>query len=160
MDQPPVTGKANSREEESPVTPFDDFAQGEGQPVRTLHLGAFKKLLRALSAIALVLALSSAVIVVLLDSFNFFNVALLPWKVKSAYPLIFIGCSYGLLQFTLKRTHAEFLLGIAVSTAFIAWGAEQFLGNYPRAVGLIDDFVMFLFVMDLGIVVRGWLKKN
>jgi hypothetical protein len=79
--------------------------------------------------------------------------------VKSALPLIGIGVSYALLQFTVPRTRAEFCLSLAVSLAFILWGAEQFVPE-PRIASRMDDLVVFLFVLDLGIVIRGQLVRS
>lgn len=76
---------------------------------------------------------------------------------KSAVPLIAIGFSYISLIATVRRTLPQRLLGFAVGTAFILWGAEQFLHN-QTIISMIDDFVVFLFVFDLSLVVRSHLR--
>jgi hypothetical protein len=81
------------------------------------------------------------------------------WRLKSAFPLIALGTSCALLQFTLPRTFVEFCLGLTVSAGFILWGVEQFIPQ-PQIAGLIDDVVVFVFVLDLSIVIRGKLRKR
>ncbi|MGA3172573.1 MAG: hypothetical protein ABSE62_16345 [Chthoniobacteraceae bacterium] len=138
-------------------TPFDDYSGG--QPAkRRLHLAPIKALLRILSAIALLFAFATACAIILLDALHYLRPDL-GWRIKSALPLIGIGASYALLSFTLPRTRTEFLLGLAVSLAFILWGAEQFI-PIPRIASQIDDGVVFLFVMDLAVVIRGHLKRT
>jgi hypothetical protein len=114
---------------------------------------------RVICAIALGLAICSVVIVVTVRLIRCFQPDLLPWTLKSAIPLILIGIAFASLQFALPRTHAQILLGLMVSAAFILWGAEQFLSN-PAIVAFIDDIVVLLFVMDLSIVIYGHLKPG
>jgi Ca2+/Na+ antiporter len=78
---------------------------------------------------------------------------------KSAIPLIAIGVSYISLIFTVQRTKAQRFLGFLVGLAFILWGAEQFMSNQGW-ISFIDDIVVFLFVLDLSIVVRENLKRS
>jgi len=141
--------------------PFDDYPEATtGWRKRTLtRPGRITVILRALSATLFILALSSAAIIVVLDFIHIFQPALLDWKLKSAYPLIFIGSSYLLLQFTLLRGFTNFFLSLAVSIAFILWGTEQFLSN-PMLISFIDDVVVLLFVLDLSIVIRAYLKRT
>jgi hypothetical protein len=79
---------------------------------------------------------------------------------RSGIPLILIGLSFASLQFAVRRTPSQCILGLSVSAAFILWGIEQFLPNQAM-VSFLDDVVVFLFVLDLGIVICGLLKvKN
>lgn len=146
--------------DETSSPPFDDYPE-PGQTgetcKRTVHLLRLRALLRLVSAITFGLAGTSACIVVVLDALHFFQPQVLPLRIKSAFPLMFVGLSYGCLQFTIPRTWKELALGLAVGSAFVLWGVEQFIGP-PAVVALIDDLVMFLFVMDLSIVIRGRLK--
>lgn len=138
---------------------FDDYTDERGvRTERALHDGAIARVLRVLSGVALVFALATAAAVILLDAAHLIRPDA-PWRVKSALPLIGIGVSYALLQFTLPRTKTEFLLSMAVSVAFILWGLEQYV-PVLRIASLLDDMVAFLFVMDLGIVIRGRLKRD
>jgi hypothetical protein len=76
---------------------------------------------------------------------------------KSGVPLILIGVSFGFIQFAFPRTVGQRLLGLSVGTAFILWGAEQYISD-PGVVAFMDDVVMFLFVLDLGLVIAGLLR--
>jgi uncharacterized membrane protein YkvA (DUF1232 family) len=76
-----------------------------------------------------------------------------PWTLKSAIPLIAVGFSYLCFIATAPRTALQRLLGFLVALAFILWGAEQFLPDQILAAG-IDDLVVFLFVLDLSLVIR------
>jgi len=144
--------------EESPKTPFDDFPGGKGgTPV--LHLARrITAFLRVLSGLALVFAFVTAAGILVLDACQLVRPDL-PWKIKSALPLIGIGLSYALLQVTLRRRMVELCLGLAVSLAFVLWGAEQFAG-LPRIASLMDDVVVFLFVLDLSVVIQGRLREK
>jgi hypothetical protein len=147
---------ADGMDEDYSSTPFDDFSGGHGK--RTLHLAPLATFLRILSATALVTAFASAAGILALDAIHWFRPEL-SWKVKSALPLICIGVSYALLQFTVPRTLTEFCLSLAVSLAFVLWGVEQFIPA-PQIASRIDDLVVFLFVMDLSIVIRGQLSQR
>ncbi len=46
-----------------------------------------------------------------------------------------------------------------MSLAFVFWGTEQFL-NDARWISFIDDIVVFLFVLDLSIVIRQNLAES
>jgi hypothetical protein len=150
---------ANDKPAEDSATPFDEFPGGHSMPAkRTLHLAPIAAALRLMSALVLGAAFASAAGILVLDVFHWLRPDL-SWKVKSAIPLICIGVSYALLQFTLPRTLTEFCLSLAVSLAFVLWGAEQFI-PVPRIASQVDDVVVFLFVFDLGIVIRGRLMQT
>ena len=106
---------------------------------------------------ALGLALSSAMTVVALRLIHCFYPALFLLPLRSGIPLILIGLSFASLQFAIRRTPSQCILGLSVSAAFILWGIEQFLPNQAM-VSFLDDVVVFLFVLDLGIVICGLLK--
>ena len=140
-------------------TPFDDFSKDRAPGAkRELHLAAIAKTLRVLSALALIFAAVTAVAIIVLDALHGFQPGI-SWRVKSALPLIGIGVSYALLLFTLPRTLTEFSLGLVVSLGFILWGAEQFM-HMAWIISMVDDCVVFLFVLDLGIVIRGHLRQK
>jgi len=115
--------------------------------------------LRFLSVAALFLAFSSAVVVVALRLVHCFRPDFLPWTLKSAYPLILVGIAFASLQFAYPRTRTQVVLGLGVALAFILWGTEQFLSNHAL-VSFIDDLVVFLFVLDLSIVVYAHLRSG
>jgi len=138
-------------------SPFDDLPDKNRGSERTAHLSHFAAVLRILSALALAFALVTAARVVLLDVAQWIH----PnpsYNVNSALPLIGIGVSYALLQVTLPCTIGELLLSLAVSAAFIMWGLEKYLP--ARVATYMDDMVVFLFVLDLGLVIRGRLKRS
>jgi len=133
-------------------------AAGNAKPrERALGLGA--RVLRLISAIALGLAFLAAIGVLVLRLVHCVKPDLLPWTIKSAYPLILIGVAFAALQFVLPRTKQQILLGLMVAAAFILWGAEQFISNQAIA-SFIDDVVVFLFVFDLSLVIYGHLKPG
>jgi hypothetical protein len=115
--------------------------------------------LRTICAIALGLAVSTGVILVVLRVVHCLQPRLFPWTLKSAVPLILIGVAFACLQFVVARSRAQVLLGLLVAAAFILWGTEQFLSNHA-IVSFIDDVVVFLFVLDLGMVIYGHLKPG
>jgi hypothetical protein len=117
-------------------------------------------ILKTASTITLCLALLSAVLVVALRLIHCFQPTLFLLPLRSGIPLILTGLSFACLQFAVRRTPSQCILGLSVSVAFILWGIEQFLPNQAM-VSFIDDVVVFLFVLDLGIVICGILKgKN
>jgi len=153
------THPANDNSDEVPATPFDEFSGAQtGSAKRTLHLAPIAAALRIMSALVLGAAFASAAGILVLDALQWIRPDL-SWKVKSAIPLICIGVSYALLQFTLPRTLTEFCLSLAVSLAFVLWGAEQFI-PVPGIASRVDDVVVFLFVLDLGIVIRRRLMQT
>jgi hypothetical protein len=141
--------------EEIEATPSDEFLPvGPGR--RRLRLAPLATALRFLSALALLFAVASVIAILAIDAAHLAHPQL-TWRIKSALPLIAIGLSYALLQFTLPRTLTEFLLSLSVSLGFILWGAEQYIPA-PQVASFVDHLVAFLFVMDLGLVIRARLK--
>lgn len=63
------------------------------------------------------------------------------------------------LQFAVPRTRSQVVLGLMVSAAFILWGIEQYVADRGLA-SFIDDIVVFLFVLDVSLVIRGQLKRD
>jgi hypothetical protein len=143
-------------EREVSTSPFDEIPAGKGGK-RVAHLTHIAVVLRILSGIALAFAFVSAARVILLDVGQLMRPEA-AWRVNSALPLIGIGVSYALLQVTLPCTRAELWLSLAVSGAFISWGLEQYLPGWLAT--RIDDVVVFVFVVDLGIIIRGRLKRS
>jgi hypothetical protein len=132
---------------------------GERRESPQLASGRVARVLRLVSAATVGLAISTAVIVVALRLIHWFQPALVPWTLKSAVPLMLIGISFASMQFVLPRTRAQILLSLIVALAFILWGAEQFVSN-RTVVSLIDDIVVFLFVLDLSLVIYGHVKPG
>ncbi|HEX4085609.1 MAG TPA: hypothetical protein VHY22_11905 [Chthoniobacteraceae bacterium] len=152
-----ILPRMNQQEPAREELPFDDYpSQREGHRAGTLAVA--KRGLRILSALAMGAAFVTAAALLALDAGHMVRPEFAA-HFKSAIPLICIGVSYASLQFTLPRSGMELCLGLAVSLAFVLWGAEQFIPA-PRIAGMVDDAVVFLFVLDLSIVIRGKLRNR
>ncbi len=113
---------------------------------------------RILSIIFLILASGAALLLITVRFVNYFRPDLFTWTLKSAIPLILAGASFACLQFAVPRTRPQIVLGLSASSAFILWGIEQFVTNRLLA-SCIDDLVVFLFVLDLSLVVYGQIRN-
>jgi hypothetical protein len=149
---------------EEPAAPFDEFGHSQ-EDLRETPRGFLSSWtragLRSISLLGLISAFATAVLIVAFHGFRVLGgtqPAFLP-ILKSAIPLIAIGISYISLVFTIPRTAAQRVLGVLVGLAFVLWGAEQFIGD-AGWVSLIDDVVVFLFVLDLSIVIRENLTRS
>jgi DNA replication protein DnaC len=137
-------------------TPFDEFEEQSRRSLsprrgKLAHLA--QSGLRALSVVALWLAILAACFLIVRHLLPFvLGSEPLIWF-KSAVALIAIGISYLALILTLRRTFGRRLVGIFMGLAFVLWGLEQFL-NDQAVVSFMDDIVVFLFVVDLSIVIR------
>jgi hypothetical protein len=141
------------------ISAGEDIKADKNLTARQRTFGRGAVALRVISAIALGLGILAAMSIVILCLLHCFQPNLLPWTLKSAVPLILIGIAFASLQFALPRTRSQMLLSLMVAVAFILWGVEQFLLN--RAIAsFIDDVVVFLFVLDLSIVIFGHLKPG
>lgn len=143
-------------------TPFDEFeeqtrrspAPRRGKLARLAQSG-----LRALSVFALWVAILAACFLIVRHLLPFIPGSQ-PWiSFKSAVALIAIGISYSALILTLRRTFGRRLVGIFMGLAFMLWGLEQFL-NDQAVISFMDDIVVFLFVVDLSIVIRQNLRSS
>jgi hypothetical protein len=136
--------------------PFDEFEHKEtavpatprGIAARWTGTG-----LRIISMVSLWVAIATAAFLILGHSIPMITGRPLPISIKSAVPLIAIGISYVSLVLTLPRTPGQLLVGVLMGSAFVLWGAEQFLKD-RALVSFIDDCIVFLFVTDLSIVIR------
>ncbi len=126
---------------------------------RQLTFGRAAVVPRIISAISVGLAIFAAFLLIALRLVHWLQPNLLPWTLKSAIPLILIGIAFAWFQFSLPRTLGQRLSGLGVAAAFVLWGIEQFVPN-QRIVSAIDDVVVFLFVLDLGIVICGSLREQ
>jgi hypothetical protein len=77
----------------------------------------------------------------------------------SGLPLILIGVSYSSLLFTVRRPAAQIFMGLLVGAAFILWGVAALLPDRTVA-SFINDLVVFLFILDLSIVILRHLKSE
>jgi hypothetical protein len=137
-------------------TPFDEFEHTKepaprdprGIVVRWMLAG-----LRFISMVSLWVAIPTAACVLLGHVFRF------PFAIKSSIPLIAIGLSYVSIIITLPRTPGQRLVGIFMGMAFMLWGAEQFLRD-RALISFIDDCIVFLFVVDLSLVIRQNFRES
>jgi len=136
--------------------PFDEF-EHKNAVVSDVPRGIAARwtltALRVISFVSLWVAILTAAFLILSHAIPLVIGRPLPLSVKSAVPLIAIGISYVSLVLTLPRTPGQLLVGVLMGLAFVFWGAEQFLNDRALA-SFIDDCVVFLFVVDLSIVVR------
>jgi len=136
--------------------PFDEFEHTEGV-ISGAPRGILARwtlaALRIVSAVSLWTAIVTAAFLVLGRTIPLISGGPLPISVKSAVPLIAIGVSYISLVLTLRRTQGQLLVGVLMGLAFALWGSEQYLRDRTLA-SFIDDCVVFLFVVDLSIVIR------
>jgi hypothetical protein len=114
--------------------------------------------LRGLSVGALWVAILTASLMMARHALPMIGGSQPPIGCKSGVPLMAIGFSYFILVSTLRRTLGQRLAGILLGLAFVLWGLEQFLSD-RTVISFIDDVVVFLFVVDLSIVIRHNLKR-
>jgi DNA replication protein DnaC len=142
-------------------TPFDEF-EDSSRSATALRPGRLvlwvKAGLRLISFASLWVAILTASFLILRHALPL----LMGWQLsipfRSAVPLIAIGISYFVLIVSLRRTFGQRLVGIFSGLAFVLWGLEQFLSD-QALISFIDDVVVFLFVVDLSIVIRHNLRS-
>jgi DNA replication protein DnaC len=142
-------------------TPFDEFGHpGRTKPaVRRGILAIWaQSALRAFSVGALWVATVTAGFLIVRHLLPLITGSELTISLKSGIPLLAIGVSYIILIITLPRTPGQRLVGILMGSAFVLWGAEQFLSD-RAVISFMDDVVVFLFVVDLSIVIRQNLRN-
>jgi peptidoglycan/LPS O-acetylase OafA/YrhL len=76
-----------------------------------------------------------------------------------AFPLILIGLSYICMQPTVKRPRSEWVKGVLLGLAFVLWGSEQLLPA-TQLTTVMDEAVVGIFVVDLGLIILEHLKRN
>jgi DNA replication protein DnaC len=142
-------------------TPFDEFEHRSrsGAPVRRGIVGIWVQTgLRGLSLGTLWVAILTASFLMVSHALPLLTGSRPPISLKSAVPLIAIGISYFILILTLRRTLGQRIVGIFIGIAFVLWGLEQFLSD-QAVISFLDDVVVFLFVVDLSIVIRQNLRS-
>lgn len=77
----------------------------------------------------------------------------------SAMPLLLIGSAYVGLQALLRPVGIELLKRLMLGSAFLLWGVVQLM---PPSVVATDlgDLVIALYVLDLGLIIRGELQER
>jgi hypothetical protein len=105
------------------------------------------------------LAILSATVAVATRAVQFFWPGAGRWTWNSALALILAGVSFGCFQFAASRTRRQVAVGLMVAIAFILWGSEMFISN-PAIAAVIDDVVVFFFVLDLALVMYEYFRAN
>ncbi len=74
-------------------------------------------------------------------------------------PFILIGLAFIAYQLSQSCPWRQRVKGLLLGVAFALWGSEQFL---PASswLTLMDDIVIGIFVVDLGVIVAGRLFKK
>lgn len=110
-------------------------------------------MLRGLSVVALWVAILTAGLFMVCHMLPLIIGSRPAISLKSGVPLCAVGISYICLILTLRRTPGQLLVGMLIGSAFVLWGWEQFLRD-RAVISCVDDCVVFLFVVDLSIVIR------
>jgi hypothetical protein len=140
--------------------PFDEFGRSEqvGQKAGQNPVPRFTRaVLLGLSFVGLWIAIVTIALVLIGHILPAVMRSAPAIPLKTAVPLIAIGSSYLCLILASRRAFGQRFVGITVGVAFILWGVEQLLKD-PTLIAIIDDFVVFFFVVDLAIVVRKNLR--
>jgi hypothetical protein len=116
-----------------------------------------KRILRVLSGTLFVLALIALAFLLLSDFWPSLRPAVSQQR-ASPLALIFAGWSFICLQLGAGGRGKEALKGILLGLAFVLWGGEQFLPAGPGAA-IVDSVVVAIFVVDLGLVIKGSLGR-
>ena len=74
-------------------------------------------------------------------------------------PIIFIGLAFIAYQLSRSCPWRQRIQGLLLGAAFALWGCEQFLPAGPWLT-LMDDLVIGIFVLDLGIIMASQLLKK
>ena len=74
-------------------------------------------------------------------------------------PFIFIGLAFMAYQLSLSCPWPRRVKGLLLGAAFALWGSEQFLAASPWLT-LMDNLVIGIFVVDLGVIVAGRLFEK
>jgi hypothetical protein len=116
-----------------------------------------KGIYRALSLLCLFASLVSFVILLCCDARQDFRFDARHLRMGS-FPFIFIGISFICYQLSLQRPWRQRIKGLLLGLAFALWGSEQFL-HANIWLTMLDNFVIGIFIVDLGLIVGGSLLK-
>jgi len=116
------------------------------------------KLFRGFSLLLFVSALGALAVLLASDAAHALRLTIFHQQ-SGAVALILIGASYVSLQLSSGGSWNETIKGIFLGLAFILWGGEQFLPA-SWVVTLMDSAVITIFVVDLGLIILGRLKRS
>lgn len=111
-----------------------------------------------LTSLVIVLAFGGSVMLLLSDTMQPL-LQLLAHAPLSALPLLFVGLASLCFQIVVRPKLLDLFRAFIVSSAFLLWGTYQLLSAGSAATTL-GDVVIVLFVIDLGSMMAGRLKKQ
>jgi hypothetical protein len=126
--------------------------------LRTASMSTMTKLFRGFSLLLFVSALGALAVLLASDAAHALRLTIFHQQ-SGAVALILIGASYVSLQLSSGGSWNETIKGIFLGLAFILWGGEQFLPA-SWVVTLMDSAVITIFVVDLGLIILGRLKRS
>jgi len=77
----------------------------------------------------------------------------------AALPLCLIGVSYLFFQLSIQGNRRGIMKAILLGIAFVLWGAEQLMKR-GRVVTVMDEAVVAIFVIDVGVIIWDGLKGS
>ena len=110
-----------------------------------------RKAIQSLTLPFAVLALLSAAALILGDLRHGFRPSSFHGK-AGAFALMFVGASYIAAQAKRRISHGDLLRAVMLGSAFVLWGAEQFVGK-GRFLTVMDSAVIGIFVVDLYLII-------
>jgi hypothetical protein len=117
-----------------------------------------KVICRFLSLLFLIASLASFLAVLFCDVRQGFRYDANHLRMGSL-PFIFIGISFICYQLSLHGPWRQRIKGLLLGLAFALWGSEQFL-HASIWLTLLDNLVIAIFIVDLGLIVGGHVLKD
>jgi hypothetical protein len=117
-----------------------------------------RRILRPLGGLFLLAALVALAVLLFSDGWHLFH----PTgrhKQAGALALMLVGASFVCVQLDTCATLTTRLKRVLLGLAFVLWGGEQFLPPGP-CVTAMDSAVITIFVVDIGLVILGLLKRR
>jgi hypothetical protein len=110
-----------------------------------------------LSGILFIAAMVALVTLVVPDMWTGFQPSVRHQR-AGAFALVFVGLSFLCLILARRARCSQQLKGLLLGLAFVLWGAESFLST-GAATTAMDAAVIAIFVLDLGLVIKGGLGQ-
>ena len=116
------------------------------------------KILRPLSGLLFLAALVALAVLLFSDSWHHFRPAGRHQQ-AGALALMLVGASFVCVQLDTRARPITKLKRVLLGLAFVLWGGEQFLPQ-GQLVTAMDGAVITFFVVDIGLVILGLLRKR
>jgi hypothetical protein len=119
---------------------------------------SIRRILRPLGGLFLLSALVALAVLLLSDSWRHFRPTGLHQR-AGALSLMLVGASFICVQLDAHARLRTKIKRVLLGVAFVLWGGEQFL---PQGmwVTAMDGAVVAIFVVDIGLVILGLLKRR